>query len=69
MNPDLLHTRVFTHLGIGTVIACFTDGTVCVGLESGGGVILPESDVFPPKRVVQTYSRKKVDARREMALV
>lgn len=43
-----MNQRVFTKFGQGTVIALFDDGTYCVRLDSGGGVILMAHEVFTP---------------------
>lgn len=47
-----MNKRVFTELGQGEVVATFTDGTVCVRLDSGGGAVLLPHQIFavPEKR-------------------
>ena len=44
---SLLNKEVFTPLGRGKVAAVFEDGTLCVALRSGGGVVLREDEIFP----------------------
>lgn len=42
-------TRVYTQFGKGTVVTTFQDGTVCVRLDSGGGVILFSWEIISGK--------------------
>lgn len=49
-----MNERVYTKLGKGIVIASFEDGTYCVRLDSGGGVILMRHEIFTlPKETVR----------------
>jgi hypothetical protein len=41
-----MHQPVYTRFGKGVIVAYFQDGTVCVRLDSGGGVVLLASEVF-----------------------
>lgn len=46
---DIETKLVYTPFGKGTIVAEFIDGTICVRLEHGGGVILLASEIFIPK--------------------
>jgi hypothetical protein len=51
----MLNERVYTKYGRGTVVALFDDGTCCVRLDTGSGIILFRGEIeCLPKQTFRT---------------